>query len=57
MAPIKIQPISFQRKIRNPKMVSTINKLCSEWGLSHQDTIAKIINDGLLKESKRLEIQ
>lgn len=51
----KVQPIQFQRKLRNPKMVSIVNKLCVEWGLSHQDVIFRIINEGIMREAKKLE--
>ena len=53
----KLQSIQFQRKIRNPKMINTITKLATEWGLSFQDVIFRVLNEGLMRESKKLENQ
>jgi len=50
-----IQPIQMQRKIRNPKMISTINKLSVKWGLSQQDVIYKILNEAVIKEADRMD--
>lgn len=53
---VKMQPIQFQRKIRNPKLISVITKLSSEWGISNQDVIFRMITEGLMRESKKMEI-
>lgn len=45
----------MQRKIRNPKMISTIHKLSSKWGLSAQEVIYKILNEAVMKEADKID--
>jgi hypothetical protein len=47
--------IQFKRKICNPTMITTINRLAGEWAMSAQDVIYKMINERVTKENNKHE--
>ena len=54
----KLTPKSYiriQRKLCNPQVIITANKLAAEWGLTPAEACYRLLNESLMKEyNKRL---
>jgi len=47
--------IRLQRKLCNPKIIITANKLASEWGITAAEACYRLLNESLMREyNKRL---
>jgi len=49
-----INPIRVQRKITNPRVVTIINKLAYEWGLTPAEACYRLINEAAIKEHEKI---